>query len=297
MAAPGASTWRECSDTINLRHNLTPFSSALVQLDERGVSTIVAEQGLHKIVGDEFKPATTGDPQRFWSIGRVVDHVEQRLTTAARLFIGSTYSVDRIGIHLTRELNPLIAAGEILGGTVVRDQDHMQDDHKYLIAEIDPAVCHQRHHRPAQPGCVRGPSMATTKYRSFWDITLDTGGGTDVADDTILTPDTTNFAPPDVVREVVSIGSGKYANERILGRLNDMVCSVTITSNFHQLSLIGHDYEFDVEEQLISNDPMVTGDMVTYSVVGRLQSRVAGPMAHDNYAARHGAHADRAGLH
>ena len=124
--------------------------------------------------------------------------------------------------------------------------------------------------------------MATTKYRSFWDITLDTGGGADVPDDTLLTPDTTNFAPPDVVREVVSIGSGKYANERILGRLNDMVCSVTITSNFHQLSLIGHDYEFDVEEEVVSNDPAVAGQMVTYSVVGRLQSRVAGPMAHDN---------------
>ena len=122
---------------LNLRHPLTPFSSQLTNLDAQGVSSIVSDQGLLKIIGDEFKPATATDPQRFWSIGRVVDHVEQRLTTAARGFIGSTYSADRIGIHLTRELNPLIAAGEILGGSVVRDQDQMQDDHKYLIAEID----------------------------------------------------------------------------------------------------------------------------------------------------------------
>ena len=124
--------------------------------------------------------------------------------------------------------------------------------------------------------------MPVNKYRSFWDITLDAGGGADVPNDTLLTPDTTNFTPPDVVREVVSIGSGKYANERVLGRLADMVCSVTIASNFHQLSLIGNDYEFDVEEELVSNDPEEDGDVVTYSVVGRLQSRVAGPMNHDN---------------
>ena len=124
--------------------------------------------------------------------------------------------------------------------------------------------------------------MPVNKYRSFWDITLDTGGGTDVPDDTLLSPDTTNFTPPDVVREVVSIGSGKYANERILGRLNDMVCSIAISSNYHQLGLIGNDYEFDVEEKLVSNDPAGAESDVTYSVVGRLQSRVAGPMNHDN---------------
>ena len=122
---------------LNIRHPLTAYSSQLVNLDAQGVSSIVSDQGLHKIIGDEFKPATSADPQRFWSIGRVVDHVEQRLTAAARLFIGSTYHVDRIGIHLTRELNPLIAGGEILGGTVVPDLDHEQNDHKYLIAEID----------------------------------------------------------------------------------------------------------------------------------------------------------------
>ena len=120
-----------------VRHALSPYSSNLVTLDAAGVSSIVSDNGILKIVGDEFKTASDTDPQRFWSIARVVDHVEERLTAAARAFISSTYSADRIAIHLTRELNPLIAAGEILGGSVVPDLEHEQGTHKYLIAELD----------------------------------------------------------------------------------------------------------------------------------------------------------------
>lgn len=124
--------------------------------------------------------------------------------------------------------------------------------------------------------------MAVKNYRSFWDIELDSGGsGADVSDP--MTPDTLSFTPPDVAREVVSIASGKYANERVLGRLNDMTCTITLASNFHQLGQIGEDYEFDVEETLVTNaTDQPTAPTVTYSVVGRLQSRSPGTMSQDN---------------
>ena len=123
--------------------------------------------------------------------------------------------------------------------------------------------------------------MAIAKYRSYWDIYLDNGGGSDVPNDTLITPNTSGFTPPDVVREIITLQSGKYANERILGRLQDMTCTVMLTSNYHQLSQIGKDYEFDVEEELIDNEGG-EAKMVTYSVVGKLQSRSLGQSSHDN---------------
>lgn len=123
--------------------------------------------------------------------------------------------------------------------------------------------------------------MTVKKYRSFWNISLDAGGGTDVPDDTDLTPDTQGFTPPDIVRELITVPTGGYANERVLGRLQDMTCTVMLTSNYNQLSNIGESYEFDVEEDLIDNAGGVK-ETVTYTVVGRLQSRSPGQSSHDN---------------
>ena len=70
--------------------------------------------------------------------------------------------------------------------------------------------------------------MAVTKYRSFWEID---GVGGDTPED--MTPDTTGFQPPDVARAIVVLQSGKYFNERVLGRLEDMQTTVILSSNFH----------------------------------------------------------------
>ena len=123
--------------------------------------------------------------------------------------------------------------------------------------------------------------MAVTKYRSFWEID---GVGGDTPED--MTPDTTGFQPPDVARAIVVLQSGKYFNERVHGRLEDMQTTVILSSNFHAVGEIGKEYTFDVEEELIDN----LGNeekTVTYSVVGKLQNHSPGNMSHDNLSLIH----------
>ena len=114
--------------------------------------------------------------------------------------------------------------------------------------------------------------MAVQRYRSFWTLEAD---GTD------LTPETQGFTPPDVARAIISIQSGKRYNERILGRLEDLDCTVTLVGNYPALAELDKEYEFDVEEELVNKASAVERS-VTYDVVGRLQSRSLGSSSHDN---------------
>ena len=126
--------------------------------------------------------------------------------------------------------------------------------------------------------------MTVKKYRSFWKIILDAGGGTDVPDDTDITPDTGGWTPPDVGRDVITANTGQHANERVLGKLTDMGAVVILNSNYHQMAGVNKSFEFEVEEDLVSNDPATPDGLVTYSVVGRLQLRSLGAASPDNSA-------------
>ena len=121
-----------------LLHPLTIGSTSdLTSLDANGVSSIVVDEGLFEIIGDEFKTASEEDPQRFWSVGRVVDHVERTLTQFAHQFVGSTRSADRVAVRLTEALNPIIDGGEILSGSVVADSEREQGVTKNFILELE----------------------------------------------------------------------------------------------------------------------------------------------------------------
>ena len=119
-----------------LRHDLAPYSSVLSSLDAAGVSAMVNDQGVERIIGDEFKADSATDPQRFWTIGRVVDHVQRTLEAQARLLIGSTRSADRMAIKLTMALNPIVHAGELVSGTVAADSARTQGATKYFKADL-----------------------------------------------------------------------------------------------------------------------------------------------------------------
>lgn len=118
-----------------LRHPLSPISSQLISLDENGVSTVVSDEGLHEIIGDEFKTGGNSDPQRFWTTGRVTDHVIRVLTTHGHEFIGGTRSGDKTAIHLTRALEPIVDAGEIVSGAVIFDRQ--EADNKYFFCDLE----------------------------------------------------------------------------------------------------------------------------------------------------------------
>ena len=124
--------------------------------------------------------------------------------------------------------------------------------------------------------------MAFHKYRSFWKLTLDEGGGTDVPDDYNLTADCESWAPPDVGRDIITANTGREFNERGLGKLTDMTATIILNSNYHQITQIGKFYEFEVEESLVSNDPDEVAKDVVYSVGGRLQLRSLGTNRNDN---------------
>ena len=120
-----------------LEHFLTPLSSELTRLDPVGVSSIVNDEGQFEIIGDEFNATTPADPQSFWTIGRIVDHVERVITEHAHEFIGSTLSADRIAIQLTHALNPVVDAGELVSATIVPDITREQGSQKYFIATLE----------------------------------------------------------------------------------------------------------------------------------------------------------------
>lgn len=128
--------YAEVKGVEKLRHDLTPISGQLVGLDAVGVSSIVSDEGAEEIIGDEFKTATE-TPLRFWTIGRVVDHVQRVIGQHAHNFIGPTYTADRIATHLTRALNPIIEAKELISGSITPDPEQTQGLTKYFVTDIE----------------------------------------------------------------------------------------------------------------------------------------------------------------
>ena len=111
--------------------------------------------------------------------------------------------------------------------------------------------------------------MALNRYRHFWSSRLertamrsagpgDISGG--AADSEITDVDMVgvlkSYSPPRIVREVRQVETGKYLNERILGRLQpeETNFSITIPSDFEIFYGYNHDYWFEIAEELHNNN-------------------------------------------
>ena len=121
--------------------------------------------------------------------------------------------------------------------------------------------------------------MAISRYRHFWSSKLEfaptgtvAGGATNETRNTAtgaVTRGTANaavtldltgilksYSPPRIVREVRQIETGKYLNERILGRLQpeETNFSLTIPSDFEEFYVYNGDYQFEILEELHGNN-------------------------------------------
>ena len=121
--------------------------------------------------------------------------------------------------------------------------------------------------------------MAISRYRHFWSSKLEfaptgtvAGGATNETRDAntgavtrgkanaAVTLDLTgilkSYSPPRIVREVRQIETGKYLNERILGRLQpeETNFSLTIPSDFEEFYVYNGDYQFEILEELHGNN-------------------------------------------
>ena len=83
-------------------------TSQLETLDDAGISSLIIAEGATRIAGGFFSYAA-GDPQRDWSVARVVDHAEHilRRTWLTRL-VGSTASLPVMATVLEDGLRQLI---------------------------------------------------------------------------------------------------------------------------------------------------------------------------------------------
>ena len=133
--------------------------------------------------------------------------------------------------------------------------------------------------------------MALSRYRHFWsselasagiarnlwghsdpddfhDIQLDLANGANLAG--ILKA----YEPPRFMREVRQVATGKYLNERILGRLDPEATNFTIVmpSEYERMYGYNADYEFEIVEELHDNE---NGDLMTLTdvAVGTLFDR------------------------
>ena len=109
--------------------------------------------------------------------------------------------------------------------------------------------------------------MAITRYRHFWSSKLEfapIGGSSangDLADpgagisDFNMTGILKSYSPPRIVREVRQIETGKYLNERILGRLlpEETNFSIVMPSDFEAFYVYNGDYQFEIIEELHGN--------------------------------------------
>ena len=129
--------------------------------------------------------------------------------------------------------------------------------------------------------------MALTRYRHFWSSYLEaapvlkahaTDLGSGAADSLIQDVDLTgvikSYSPPRFVREVRQVETGKYLNERILGRLQpeETNFSIVLPSDFESLYAYNQDYVFEIIEELHSNAAAVVR-RVTDLVTGTLFDR------------------------
>ena len=111
--------------------------------------------------------------------------------------------------------------------------------------------------------------MALTRYRHFWSSKLEAApvrkahatdlGNAEMVNSLIQDVDITgvlkSYSPPRFVREVRQVETGKYLNERILGRLQpeETNFSIVLPSDFESLYAYNQDYQFEIVEELHSN--------------------------------------------
>ena len=114
--------------------------------------------------------------------------------------------------------------------------------------------------------------MALTRYRHFWSSKLELAPvqsagfgdlGTNRAQlsekNTLSDVDITGvlkaYSPPRIVREVRQVETGKYLNERILGRLQpeETNFSITMPADFEVFYAYNSDYQFEIVEELHTN--------------------------------------------
>ena len=117
--------------------------------------------------------------------------------------------------------------------------------------------------------------MALTRYRHFWQSKLELApvhgagsgdlGGSGEVSDVDITGILKSYSPPRIVREVRQVETGKYLNERILGRLmpEETNFSITMPSDFEVFYAYNHDYQFEIVEELHSN---VAGVAIRYVI-------------------------------
>ena len=126
--------------------------------------------------------------------------------------------------------------------------------------------------------------MALTRYRHFWSAKILAApvlstGGTDLGNpvtppvvpgepppepavpvgqpiqDVDITGILKSYSPPRFVRQIRQVETGKYLNERILGRLQpeETNFSIVMASDFEALYAYNQDYVFEIIEELHSN--------------------------------------------
>ena len=103
-----------------LQDTMSLASADLALLDGANISSVVTINGVHRIAGGSFDYASADDPQRDWSVARVVDHaqriVRQRWEQGG--MIGSTASSSSLAAELEAALSPLIINGELTSASV-----------------------------------------------------------------------------------------------------------------------------------------------------------------------------------
>ena len=93
-----------------LQDHLNLGATALTALDDAGISSLITAEGATRIAGGFFNyPA--GDPQRDWSVARVIDHVEHIIRrTWLRALVGSTLSLAEESSVLQASVDPLVGS-------------------------------------------------------------------------------------------------------------------------------------------------------------------------------------------
>ena len=115
-----------------LENNLTLGATDLTNLDNVNLSSLITLNGVTRIAGGSFNYASATEPQRDWSVARVVDHVEHiiRNEWLTRGMVGSTDAPSilagqlqtAVGILVGSELvSVLVTAGASVGANRVFD--------------------------------------------------------------------------------------------------------------------------------------------------------------------------------
>ena len=102
-----------------LENNLTLGATDLTNLDNADLSSLITLNGVTRIAGGSFAYSNASEPQRDWSVARVVDHVEHiiRNEWITRGMVGSTDPHSILAGQLQTALG-IIVGTELVSATV-----------------------------------------------------------------------------------------------------------------------------------------------------------------------------------